>query len=592
MRRTHTCGELREDHLDDNVVLQGWVHKRRDHGGVIFIDLRDRYGLTQVVFYPEDKALFSLAERLRREWVIEVHGQVTSRKEGMKNPNLATGDVEVESKQLVILAESDVPPLEIDDRKPATEDIRMKYRYLDMRRHSIQNNFIFRHKAAQAARNFLSSQGHIEIETPLLVKSTPEGARDYVVPSRVNPGMFYSLPQSPQLYKQILMVAGFDKYFQFARCPRDEDLRADRQPEFTQIDIEMSFPEQKDLFALGEGTCKAIARECMDIELKTPFPIITHKEAIDKYGIDKPDIRFELFLHEITDIAEQSNFEVFKSIIKEGGIVKALNVKADFSRKQLDAYIKYTQELGSKGMTWMKVTKDGLESNIAKFFNADQQKEIIKRFKAKPESFIFIVAGPNKLTNDVLARLRLKLGEDLKLFNPKELAFCWIRDFPLYGWNEEEERWEAEHHLFCMPVEEDMKYLESDPGKVRASSFDLVLNGVELASGSIRINRPDIQERVMKIIGITNKEAEEKFGFLLDAFKYGAPPHGGWAIGFDRLIAIMLGVPENDIREVIAFPKNKSAQSPMDGSPSEITKEQLKELHIKLDIVKKKDNKK
>ena len=452
MKRTHTCGDLRKKDIDTSATLQGWVHSRRDHGGIIFIDLRDRYGVSQIVFNPENKTLFAQAEKLRREWVIEVKGTVLSRKEGMTNPNMKTGDVEVDIKEIIILAKSDVPPIEVDDRIEATEDIRMKFRYLDLRRPIIQKKFILRHKAAQATREFLSKKGFLEIETPLLVKSTPEGARDYIVPSRVNPGKFYALPQSPQLYKQILMVSGFDRYFQLPRCMRDEDLRADRQPEHTQIDIEMSFPELSDLWTLGEDLVKHIFAKTTGEKVNSPFPRIAYKESMEKYGNDKPDIRFELFLHDITEIANESDFGVFKDIIKNGGIVKCITPQTEFSRKQIDEYIEFATRNGAKGLVWMKVTKNGLESNIAKFFTPELQQKLIKQINAKPGSTLFAVADKVKTTNKVLSRIRIKLGKELNLYDPKEFKFCWIQDFPLFDWNEDDEKWEPAHHMFCMPL--------------------------------------------------------------------------------------------------------------------------------------------
>ena len=432
----------------------------------------------------------------------------------------------------------------------------------------------------------MSDQNFIEVETPILVKSTPEGARDYVVPSRVNPGKFYALPQSPQLYKEILMVSGIDRYFQLAKCLRDEDLRADRQPEHTQIDIEMSFVEIEDIHKIVEGLIKSIFKEAMNIDIHTPFPKIPHKDSVDKYGCDKPDIRYELFLHDVSDIAKQSDFGVFKDVIANGGIVKCIVCPEDITRNEIDKYIKFCQDLGAKGMAWMKVTNDGLESNIVKFFSGDLQKKLVEKTCAKPGNIIMFIADKPRISNQILDKLRQDLAKKLNLYNPKEFKFCWIIDFPLFEWNEEEEKWDAAHNPFCKPKEEDMQYLESDPGRVYCNQYDLVLNGWELASGSIRINRPEIQERVMKILGHTKEQLEKKFGFLLEAFRYGAPPHGGIGIGFDRTVALMLGL--SDIREVVAFPKNKSAECPMDGCPSEVDDKQMKELSLKCEIVKKK----
>lgn len=586
MKRTHTCNELTIQDVGKKACIQGWVHSRRDHGGVIFLDVRDRYGLTQIVFEPGCKP-FSEAEHLRREDCIEVHGKVRPRPKGMANPNLCTGEVEVEASEMTLHNKSAVAPFEVEDRVVASDDLRLKFRYLDLRRPLMQRNLLIRHKAAQAARKFLSSQNFLEIETPLLVRSTPEGARDYIVPSRVNPGTFYALPQSPQLYKQLLMVSGCDRYFQLPRCLRDEDLRADRQPEHTQIDLEMSFPELDDLFAVGEGVISAIYKECINVELKKPFRRITHTEAMEKYGTDKPDLRYELFLHDVTSLTKKSDFKVFKDVIEKGGVVKCLCAPKDISRNELDGYITFCQQNGAKGMAWARVTDGGMESTISKFFSPALQKEIIQKTGAKKTNTLLFIADTFKVTHAVLDKLRQKLARDLGLLKGKEneFKFCWVMDFPLFEWNEESDKWEPAHHPFCMPYESDLQYLETDPGKVHCTQYDLVLNGIELASGSIRIHKPELQERVMKVIGLTKKDLENKFGFLLESFNYGAPPHGGMGIGFDRVVASMLNL--IDIREVIAFPKNKAAQCPMDGSPSDVDTKQLKELHIKLDVVKK-----
>ncbi|MBD3354884.1 aspartate--tRNA ligase [Candidatus Woesearchaeota archaeon] len=582
MLRTNTCGELGIKQKGKEVKLAGWVHTRRDHGGLIFIDLRDRYGLTQIVFDPENKKEFSAAEKLRREDVISVQGKVVPRKKGMKNPKLKTGEIEVEVSKIDILNKAKTPPIEVEDRKEAGEEIRLKYRYLDLRRPIMQKRLLVRHKAAQAAREYLNKENFMEIETPLLIRATPEGARDFIVPSRVSPGEFYSLPQSPQLYKQILMVSGMDKYYQLARCLRDEDLRQDRQPEFTQIDIEMSFIDEEDVYKLSEGLIKDIWKKAGNVKLKTPFPRLTYEEAMDKYGSDKPDLRFGLELIDVTDVVKDSDFKVFK----EAESVKCLNPEKEFSRKDFDKYIDFCQKNGAKGMAWMRVTEKGLESNIVKFFNKDIQKELLDKTKAKKGSALMFIADKKKKTDEILGSLRLELGKDLDLINKKELKFCWITDFPLFEWDEDEDRWSPMHHIFSMPQDDKMKYLEEEPGKVTGKLYDLVLNGVELGGGSIRIHRKDIQEKVLKVIGMEYEEAEKRFGFLLNSFKYGAPPHGGIAFGFDRMSALLNGI--NDIREVIAFPKNKAAENPMDGCPTEVDEEQLKELHVKVEKVKKK----
>jgi aspartyl-tRNA synthetase len=587
MKRTHNCAELTGKDKDKNVILNGWVSTRRDHGGVIFIDLRDRNGITQVVFNPEfNKEVHSKAEHLRREDVISIKGVVKNRKEGMKNPKLKTGEIEVFANELEIVTKAETPPIEVDDKKVANEDVRMKYRYLDLRRPQMQYNLKMRHEASQAAREYFNKHEFLEVETPMLVRATPEGARDYVVPSRVNPGKFYALPQSPQLYKQILMISGVDRYYQIARCLRDEDLRADRQPEHTQMDLEMSFVDEKDIMQFVEGLFKHIFKKVIGKEFKEKFPVLTYKEAMDKYGCDKPDLRFELELYDVSSIVAKSDFGVFKDVVKNNGVVKCINPDKDFSRKEIDSLIDFAQKNGAKGMAWMRVTDKGLESSIAKYFNADVQKELIKAVGAKKGSMLMFIAGKEMKANEVLSQLRLELANRMELVKEKDFKFCWVVDFPLFEFDEDAQRWSPAHHMFSMPKPECIEYLEKDPGKVIGNLFDIVLNGVELGSGSIRIHDPKIQERVMKVIGLTHEDAYKKFGFLLDAYKYGAPVHGGMGLGFDRMVAMMLGY--NDIREVIAFPKNKGAECPMDGSPSEIDPEQLKELHVKSDVIKKK----
>ena len=586
MKRTHTCGELTKKEIKKVVTLSGWNNSRRDHGGIIFIDLRDRYGLTQLVFDPKHKKkVHSVAEHLGREDVLQVTGKVRARGKDLENPNMKTGEIEVLVDSLEVLNKAATPPIEVDDRKEASEDVRLRYRYLDLRRPVMLERLEVRHKAAQAAREYFSSNGFLEIYTPLLMKSTPEGARDYVVPSRVNPGKFYALPQSPQLYKQILMCSGVDRYFQIPICLRDEDLRADRQPEHTQIDVEMSFVELEDLWSMFEGLYKYMWKSVLGIDLKTPFKRISYAEAMDKYGTDKPDIRYDLHLIDVSSVVKGSDFGVFNSIIEHGGMVKCVVSPKELSRKELDEYIAFAQEHGAKGMAWMKVTEKGLESNIAKFFSDKIKKELLKVTKAKKGQVLMFIADKVSVTNDVLSRIRQKLADHFKLYDSNEFAFCWITDFPLFEWDDDSEKWEMSHHMFCMPREEDVKYLDSDPGKVLCTQYDLVLNGWELGSGSIRNHDSAVQEKIMKAVGFTAEEAQDRFGFLLEAFKYGAPPHGGIGIGFDRTVAMMMGL--RDIREVIAFPKNKAAECPMDGSPSSIKDEQLKELSLKLDVVKK-----
>ncbi len=588
MKRTNNCGELNIKFEGQNATLAGWVDARRDHGGVIFIDLRDRYGITQIVFEPtHKKEVHEKAQDLRREFVIMSKGTVRPRKEGMINPRMKTGEIEILADELIIVSESETPPIEIDDRKVANEDIRLKYRYLDLRRPQMQSNLILRHKIVTAARNYANNHGFLEIETPLLLKSTPEGARDYVVPSRVHPGKFYALPQSPQLYKQLLMISGFDRYYQVARCLRDEDLRADRQPEHTQFDLEVSFTDQKEIQSIVEGLIKNIFKETLQKELEK-FPVISYKESMDKYGTDKPDIRFGLEITDVTDVVKKSDFGVFKSVAETGGKVKCLNPPSDLPRKEIDRYIEFCQSIGSKGMAWMRVTETGLDSNIAKFFNPDVQKELIELVGAKPGSIVMFLADKPKKAAQLAGQLRLKLGQDMKMIKEEEFKFLFVNDFPLFAYNEDTQTYEPEHHMFSMPKKEYINDFENRPGEVLGDLWDLVLNGVEMASGSIRVSDPKLQARIMDFVGIKFEEAHEKFGFLLDAYKYGAPVHGGMGIGIDRLTAMMLGT--NDIREVIAFPKNKSAECPMDGSPSNIDDKQMKELHLKTDVVKKKEN--
>ncbi len=582
MLRTHTCGELSAKEIGRNARVAGWVQTRRDHGGVIFIDLRDRYGITQVVFDPShNKSAHSSAEHIGREWVLVAEGKVRHRPDGMVNPRMKTGEIEVLADKLEIITKAQVPPIEIEDSVEANEDTRLKYRYLDLRRPIVQQRIMMRHRAAHAVREYLDKLGFIEIETPLLIKSTPEGARDYIVPSRVHPGKFYALPQSPQLYKQILMISGFDRYYQLARCLRDEDLRQDRQPEHTQIDMEMSFVEQEDVMGVVEDCCKHLLELVAGKKENKPFQKITYKESFEKYGTDKPDLRFGMGLVDVTEAAKKSDFNVFKSAEQ----VKCVVAEKDLSRNEIDSLIEWAKVNGAKGLAWMKVTENGVESSIVKFFSEESQKSLLQQTKAKKGNVLFFVADKPKVVADVLGKLRVELAHRLKLLKPGEFKFCCVTDFPMFEWNDDEKHWQPSHHPFTMPKEEHLGLLEKEPGKVSAQLYDLVLNGVELGSGSIRINNPELQERVLKVIGIGAKEAESKFGFLLEAYKYGAPVHGGIGWGFDRTVAMMMGF--NDIREVIAFPKNKKAECPMDGSPSDVDDKQLKELHIKTDVIKK-----
>jgi len=582
MRRTNTCGELTKKDVGKKVVLDGWTQSRRDHGGLIFIDLRDRHGLTQIVFDPShNKETHKMAEHIGREFVLEINGKIRDRKSGMINPNMKTGEIEVLVDELNILNKAKTPPIEIDDKIESGEETRLKYRYLDLRRPIMQKRLALRHKIITTVRDYFNKHDFLEITTPMLVKSTPEGARDYIVPSRVNPGKFYALPQSPQLYKQILMIAGFDRYYQTAICLRDEDLRTDRQPEHMQFDFEMSFVTSDDIREFTEGLYKHLFKEILNIKLDK-FPVFTYKEAIERFGIDKPDIRFGLELIDVTDIAKKSDFSVFKN----AETVKCINPEKDLSRKELDNYIDFCQKNGANGMAWMRVSDKGLESSIVKYFNNDIQKELLKKTNAKPSSVLMFIAEKPKKVAGILNLLRLKLRDDLKLVKENDFKMCWVKDFPLFSWNEDKERWDPEHHMFTMPKQEFIKDFEKRPGEVIGDLWDLVLNGTELGSGSIRVSSPELQERIMKFIGMTKQEAKEKFGFLLEAYEYGGPVHGGMGLGLDRTVALMAGL--SDIREIIAFPKNKAAQCPMDGSPSDVDETQLKELHIKSTFLKKK----
>jgi len=580
--RTHNNGELTDKDNNIEVKLCGWIQSKRDHGGLIFVDLRDRYGITQVVIDPKNRN-FKDAEHLRREDYLQIKGMVRLRPKEMFNLKLITGKIEVLVSELNIVTKADIIPIEIEDRVEASEEVRLKYRYLDLRRPIMQKRLMLRHKIITTAREFFNKNNFIEITTPLLVKSTPEGARDYVVPSRVHAGKFYALPQSPQLYKQLLMISGFDRYYQIAVCLRDEDLRMDRQPEHTQFDLEMSCVKSEDIRDFVENLYKYIFKEVLRIELNK-FQIITYKEAMENYGSDKPDLRFDLKITDATDIVKNCEFNVFKEVVKNGGSVRCINPEKEFSRNELDAYINFSQELGAKGMVWMKLENGNLESNIAKYFSKEQIKQLIEKTKIK-KGYLFFIADKTKKTFEILGKLRLKLRDDLKLVEPETFKFCWVKDFPLFAWNEDENRWEPEHHMFTNPKEEYITDFEKRPGEVIGDLWDLVLNGIELGSGSIRVTKPELQRRIMKFIGLDEHEANKRFGFLLEAYKYGAPIHGGMGLGIDRLTALMAGI--NDIREVIAFPKNKAAQCPMDECPSDITEKQLKELHIKTEIVKK-----
>jgi len=585
MKRTLRCGEVREDHIGAEVVLNGWVHRRRDHGGLIFIDLRDRAGLVQIVFDPEESAAaLAAAHGLRAEFVIAVRGPIRRRPEGTENPEIATGQVEMRVRDLEVLNEAKTPPFSIADRTDTDELIRMKYRYIDLRSERMQRNLRIRHEAARAAREFLSDEGFLEVETPLLFKPTPEGARDYLVPSRVNPGLFYSLPQSPQILKQLLMVGGCDRYYQLARCLRDEDLRADRQPEFTQIDLEFAFVDRDEVFDVTERLFARMFKHAIGYDLPVPFPRMTHAEAIRDYGTDKPDLRFGMKFVDLTDLAPEVEFKVFRDVAAKGGEVKGINADGcgDTPRAQLDKLTEFAKQHKAGGLVWMRVTDDGVEAPVAKFFSDEQIAEMKRRFAAQTGDLLLIIADQPAIVAESLDWLRREMAERMGLLGSQVFAPLWVVDFPLVSWNPEEKRWDAEHHPFCMPHHEDWGLLDTDPGKVRALSYDAVINGSECASGSIRVHRRDIQQKVFDIIGVTPEEADRKFGFLLNAFEYGTPPHGGIAPGFDRIVMMMCG--EESIREVIAFPKTQRATDLMADAPGAVDAKQLRELHIKLDL--------
>jgi len=580
LRRTHNCGELRARNAGEEVVLMGWVHRRRNLGGLYFVDLRDRFGTTQVVFRPDEPDLLARAGDLSAEYVVAVRGEVAARPEGTRNEDLDTGEIEVHALELRMLNSSETPPFVLEDPVRAGDELRLEYRYLDLRRPSMQRIMEARHKAAQTTRNYLSSRGFMEVETPMLAKKTPEGARDFIVPSRVHAGKVYALPQSPQLYKQILMVAGCDRYFQIARCLRDEDLRADRQPEHTQIDFEMSFVTEDDVFDVAEGLVQALWRDVRGEDVEVPFQRLTYREAIDRYGSDKPDLRFGLEIVDLTDSLRETGFKIFSSAIDGGGVVRALGATGcgDWSRKQVDELEALAKKAGARGLATAKVRGDALEGGISKFLTEDEKRSVVGLMGARDGDLLLFAADRVKRASEVLGRLRLHLRDALGLVKEGTFAFAWVVDFPLFAWNEDTETWEAEHHMFTMPKEEHLDYLETDPGKVLGRLYDLVINGTEVASGSIRIHRRDIQERVMKVVGISPEEAERRFGFLLRAFDFGAPPHGGLAPGLDRLVMLLTG--EDTIRDTIAFPKSYKGMSLMDGAPSEAEPEVLEEIGI------------
>ncbi|MBM6613880.1 aspartate--tRNA ligase [Desemzia sp. RIT804] len=580
-KRTVYCGQVTEDLVGQEIVLKGWVQKRRDLGDLIFIDLRDREGIVQIVFNPKfSKEALEIAESVRNEYVLEVTGTVVKRAEGMQNNKIATGDVEIEAHEVNVLNEAKTTPFYIEDGVSVSDEKRMEYRYLDLRRPEMTKNIVLRHNITRSVRNFLDNQEFIDIETPYLTKSTPEGARDYLVPSRVHAGHFYALPQSPQLFKQLLMGAGFDRYYQIVRCFRDEDLRGDRQPEFSQIDIETSFLEPEEIQDFTENMLAKVLKETKGIEVPLPFPRISYDDAMNRYGSDKPDIRFAMELIELNDIVKDSSFKVFSGAVSNGGMVKALNVKgaaANYSRKDIDALGEFVGIYGAKGLAWLKVDEDGLKGPIAKFFTEDAE-ALIERTQAEAGDLLLFVADKAAVVYDSLGALRVKLGKELDLIPQDKFAFLWVVDWPLVEFDEEGSRYTAVHHPFTMPEESTLEFLETEPGKVKARAYDIVLNGYELGGGSIRIHKRDIQEKMFKTLGFTQEEAEEQFGFLLNALEYGFPPHGGIALGLDRFAMLLAG--EENIREVIAFPKNGSAVDPMAQAPSLVSGKQLEELSI------------
>ncbi len=597
VQRTHTCGELRTEHVGQTVRLNGWLHRWRDHGGLLFLDLRDRYGVTQVTFRPDgvDAETYKTAAHVRAETVVAISGTVQPRPEGMANPEMPTGEIEVVAASLTVLNPSKTPPFEIEEETAAAEDLRLEYRYLDLRRNFLKDKMILRHRVTTAIREHLDREGFLEIETPLMMRSTPEGARDYVVPSRVFKGKFYALPQSPQLLKQILMIAGFDKYFQLARCLRDEDLRADRQPEHTQIDMEMSFVTMEDIFSTVERLMKYVFESVLDVRVKTPFPRLTYREAMDMFGIDKPDTRYQMVIVDLSEAVAGSEFKVFADTVARGGVVKAICARgqAGLSRKQVGDWEKVAKAVGAKGLAYVLYQEEGPRSPILKFIDVSELDAITERTGAQVGDAVFLVADNRVKCEEILGRLRIEMAKAWNLADPKQFNFLWVYEFPLFEYNEEAGRFDAMHNIVTAPYEEDIPLLEkgqtadvapSDPrhpwARIRANQYDLVLNGVEIASGGIRNHRRDLQQKILNILGIDDARAERMFGFLLKALEYGAPPHGGIAPGLDRIIAVMSG--SESIRDVIAFPKTTAAQSLMDGAPTDIDEAQLRELGLRI----------
>lgn len=587
----HMCGSLRKEHTGEIVTLKGWVQKRRDLGGLIFIDLRDRSGIVQVVFNPAiSEDALKMAESVRSEYVLHISGKVTLRQEGTSNENMATGAIEVQAESIEILNKAKNPPFLIEDESDVGEDLRLKYRYLDLRRKPMQETFKLRHHATQSIRQFLNDDGFLEMETPMLTKSTPEGARDYLVPSRVHPGEFYALPQSPQLFKQLLMVSGFEKYYQIARCFRDEDLRADRQPEFTQIDIETSFMNEEDIIEMTERMMKKVMKDVKNVELETTFPRMKYQEAMERFGSDKPDTRFSMELINVSEIVKDSGFKVFSGAVQSGGKVSALNVKgqaSEFSRKDIDKLTEFTSVYGAKGLAWLKAEGDELKGPIAKFFSEEEILNLKQLLAIEDGDLLLFVADKTNVVHESLGALRIKLGKELGLIDESQFNFLWVTDWPLLEYDEDLGRYFAAHHPFTMPVQEDIAKLQEDPSKVRAQAYDLVLNGYELGGGSLRIYEKDMQEKMFEVLGFSKEEAKEQFGFLLEALEYGAPPHGGIALGFDRFIMLLAG--STNLRDTILFPKTASASCLLTEAPGEVSQAQLDELNLKLNL-KKEEN--
>ena len=591
MHRSCGCGRVTEKDCGKELTLAGWVNTRRDHGGLIFIDLRDRSGIVQVVMSPQyGEDAFHKAEDVRSEYVLAIRGIVRERSPETVNPKMQTGKIEVVVSEMRVLNKAKTPPFYVEDGIDVDETVRLKHRYIDLRRPEMQRNLIMRHKIVHEMRQFLDAHDFLEVETPILTKSTPEGARDYLVPSRVNPGKFYALPQSPQLFKQLLMVSGLERYFQIARCFRDEDLRADRQPEFTQLDIELSFEDQDFILDLMEHMMQRIFKNVLNVDIQIPFKRITWDDAMNLYGSDKPDLRFDMHFYDISDLLRDTGFKVFRNVLDNGGIVKAITVKGDAAipRRELDGLVDYVGNYGAKGLAWIGLNKDGsLKCQITKFLGEDKIREIGKFCEAENGDLILIIADKPKVVAQALGEHRLEMARRMNLIDENEFCFRWVTDFPMFEYSEEDKRWVAEHHPFTAPRDEDVQYLLTDPSKVYAKAYDMVLNGVEAGGGSLRIYQEELQEKVFKAIGITHEEAQEKFGFLLDAFRYGAPPHAGIALGLDRLVMLMLRL--GSIRDVIAFPKTQSAIDQMTQAPSEVVDMQLKELHIRVDVKKEKN---